>query len=362
MRSHNCVSATFFYYQRVERASFVMRIVSLGEIMLRLEPHGYARFLQASEFGAVYGGSEANVCVSLSHFCHETVFVTKLPKNALGNAAINDLRKYGVNTEFVARGGERLGIYFLETGASQRSSKVIYDRKNSSFSTSCINDYNLDEIFKNAKWFHFSGITPALSPDSAELCLSMIKHAKKIGITVSFDVNYRANLWSYEQAAAVLPMYMPYIDILFCGYREAKEIFNITVDDKYIENGYIIRDGYRDLCDKMVSTLGVKAIATTLRDSISASDNELSGMLFCDNKLLFAKNYSIRIVDRVGGGDAFAAGLINGFLDENMSKEEALEFAVAASVLKHTIEGDFNMVSANEVADLAMGGNSSVKR
>lgn len=333
------------------------KVVTFGELMLRLAPNGYLRFVQADSFEATYGGGEANVAVSLSNFGIAAKFITKLPAHEIGQAAVNSLRKYGVDTSGIARGGARVGIYYLEKGASQRPSKVIYDRAFSAISLAEPEDFDWDEIFKDVEWFHFTGITPALSDGIADICLEACKKAKEKGIRVSFDLNYRKNLWSSNKAQEVITKLTPYIDVCIANEEDAEKVFGIKANNTDITGGKISYDGYKQVAEKLVQKYGFKMVATTLRESISASDNNWSAMLYDGKEFYFSKKYNVHIVDRVGGGDSFGAGLIYSQLN-NFTPQEAIEFAVAASCLKHTIEGDFNLMSVAEVKALA-GGDAS---
>ncbi len=333
------------------------KVVTFGELMLRLAPNGYLRFVQADSFEATYGGGEANVAVSLSNFGMATKFITKLPAHEIGQAAVNSIRKYGVDTSGIARGGARVGIYYLEKGASQRPSKVIYDRAFSAIALAEPEDFDWDEIFKDVEWFHFTGITPALSDGVADICLEACKKAKEKGIRVSFDLNYRKNLWSSDKAQEVITKLTPYIDVCIANEEDAEKVFGIKANNTDITGGKISYDGYKQVAEKLVQKYGFKMVATTLRESISASDNNWSAMLYDGKEFYFSKKYNVHIVDRVGGGDSFGAGLIYSQLN-NFSQQEAIEFAVAASCLKHTIEGDFNLMSVAEVKALA-GGDAS---
>ena len=287
------------------------RVITFGEIMLRLAPEGYYRFVQANNFGATYGGGEANVAVSLANYGFDAAFVTKLPKHEIGQAAVNELRRYGVDTSTITRGGDRVGIYFLEKGASQRPSKVIYDRAHSAISEAAPEDFDWAKIFEGADWFHFTGITPALNDTVAAICLEACKKAKELGITVSCDLNY---------------------------------------------------EGYKDVAKQLADRFGFQKVAITLRESISANDNNWSAMLYDGKDYYFSKKYAMHIVDRVGGGDSFGGGLIYACLSD-MDAQSIIEFAVAASCLKHSIEGDMNMVSVDEVKKLAGGdGSGRVQR
>lgn len=338
------------------------KVVTFGEIMLRLAPEGYTRFVQADNFLATYGGGEANVAVSLANYGLDAQFVTKLPKHEIGQAAVNSLRKYGVCTGKITRGGDRVGIYFLEKGASQRPSKVIYDRAGSSIALAKSADFDWNSIFENVDWFHFTGITPALGGEVPKICEEALKAAKAKGITVSCDLNYRKNLWTKEQAKATMTGLMQYVDVCIANEEDASDVFGIHADGADITGGKLNHDGYKAVAKKLADTFGFKKVAITLRGSISASENNWAAMLYNGKDYNFSKNYLIKIVDRVGGGDSFGAGLIYSLLNK-FDDAQAIEFAVAASCLKHTVEGDFNMVSVDEVKKLAGGdGSGRVQR
>jgi 2-dehydro-3-deoxygluconokinase len=330
------------------------KVITLGEIMLRLTPEGCYRFVQANSYCATYGGSEANVAVSLAGFGINTAFVTKLPSHEIGQGAVNKLREFGVDTSFIVRGGNRVGIYFLEKGASQRQSKVIYDRAHSAIAASSVSDFNWDSIFSGASWFHFTGITCALSENAAEICLTACKTAKSLGLTVSCDLNYRANLWTREKASEVMNRMMEFVDVCIANEEDAFDVFGIRASGSDVTSGTLNREGYMDVTSSLAKRFGFKQVAITLRESVSANDNFWGAMLFTEDKYFFSKKYAIHIIDRVGGGDSFCAGLIYGSL-QGMSFQDGLEFAVAASCLKHSIEGDFNFVSTDEVKKLAAG-------
>lgn len=334
-----------------------MKVVTFGELMLRLAPEGYLRFLQEPRFQATFGGGEANVAVSLANFGVDAEFVTKLPDNDIAEAAIRELRGLGVNVSHIARGGERMGIYFLEKGASMRPSKVIYDRANSSISEAANMDFDWDKILGGADWFHFTGITPALSDGVAAITLNALKAAKAKHIKVSCDLNYRKKLWSKEKACKVMSELMPYVDVLIANEGDADDVFGIKPDGSDVENGKIMRDGYVQVAEKLAEKFGFKAVAITLRESLSANDNNWGAMLYTSNKPYFSKTYAVRIVDRVGGGDSFGAGLIYSLIN-NYDPQNAIEFAAAASALKHTVEGDYNRVSVSEVETLKNGNAS----
>ncbi len=339
-----------------------MKIVTFGEIMLRLSPHGYHRFTQADEFEATYGGGEANVAVSLANYGFDATFVSKLPEHAIGQAAVNDLRRYGVNTNEIVRGGDRVGIYYLEKGASQRASQVIYDRAHSSIATASREDFDWDRIFDGVDWFHFTGITPALNDNVAAICLDAVKAAKKHGVKVSCDLNYRNKLWSKEKANEVMSGLMSYVDLIVANEEDAFDTFGIQAGDTDVTSGHLARESYEDVARQLHERFGCEYISITLRESISASVNNWGGMLYVDGKAHYSETYEINIVDRVGGGDSFGGGLIYSVLS-GKSPQDAIEFAVAASCLKHTIQGDYNRVSVAEVELLAGGdGSGRVQR
>jgi len=338
------------------------RIVTFGEIMLRLAPQGYLRFFQNDALEATFGGGEANVAVSLANFGLDAVYVTKLPKNDIGQAAVNCLRYFGVDTARIVRGGERIGIYYIEKGASQRPSKVIYDRAYSAISLAKGEDFDWDEIFAGATWFHFTGITPALGQNVADICLEACRKAKDKGITISCDLNFRKNLWTSEQAGRTMGTLMPYVDVCIANEEDAEKVFGIKAEGTDISGGKLSHEGYKAVAKELADRFGCKYAAITLRGSISASDNSWAAMLYDGSDYHFSKSYAIHIVDRVGGGDSFGAGLIYG-LTTNMNARDSLEFAVAASCLKHSVEGDFNRVSVAEVKALMSGdGSGRVQR
>jgi len=327
------------------------KVVSFGEIMLKVSPLGYQRFLQTKLYQSEYSGAEANVAVSLAQFGIPVSFVSKVPDHDLGEAAINSLRYFGVETNNIFRGAGRLGIYFSEKGASQRPSKVIYDRCNSVFSESEASDYDWNRIFEGSKWFHFTGITPALSDSLAYVCLEACKEAKEKGLTVSCDINYRSKLWSKEKARSVLTKLSPYIDICISNESDICDVFGICASNSDYANGKIDIGSYSVVAKQLVDTYGFKTVAITLRESISASDNIWSAMLFDGERIYNSKKYPIHIVDRIGGGDSFAAGLIYCFL-KKYDYQRSLDFSVASSCLKQTIEGDINLTSVAEVEAL----------
>jgi len=333
------------------------RVVTFGEIMLRLSPPGYQRFVQATSFDAIYGGGEANVAVSLANYGCEAHFVTKVPSHEIGQCAVNALRALGVHTEFIARGGDRLGIYYCESGASQRPSKVIYDRANSSISQVGPGQFDWDAILSGASWFHFTGITPALGDGPAAATLEAVKAAKRLGIKVSADLNYRKKLWSPEKANAVMSGLMEYVDVAIGNEEDAEKVFGIKAGASDVTRGELSHEGYREVARELVKRFGFEKVAITLRESLSASDNNWSGMLYDGSEFYVSRKYNVHIVDRVGGGDSFAGALIYALLEE-MSGQQAVEFAAAASCMKHSIIGDFNMVGVSEVRTLA-GGDAS---
>lgn len=338
------------------------KVVTLGEIMLRLCTPGFDRFVQADSFDVIYGGGEANVAVSLSNYGFDAYYVTKLPKHEIGQAAVNALRRYGVHTDYIARGGDRVGIYFSETGASMRPSKVIYDRANSAIAEADVSDFDFDEIFKDAKWFHFSGITPAISKKGAEITKAAVKAAKKHGVTVSVDLNYRAKLWTPEEAQEVMRDLMQYVDVCIGNEEDASLCLGFTPKGLDVTKGKLDVKGYEVIFKEMMEEFGFKYVVSSLRESYSASDNGWSACIYDGKEFYHSKKYDVRIVDRVGGGDSFASGVICGLLDGKSTKD-ALEFGVAASALKHTIRGDFNMVTRAEVENLVGGdGSGRVQR
>lgn len=334
-----------------------MRCVCFGEIMIRLNPQGYQRIVQSDLLEISYAGGEANVGVSLANYGNDVSFVTKLPDNDLTVAALRKLKSYGVDTRHVVLGGERFGVYYVEKGASQRPSKVIYDRKYSSVSMADKTDFDWERIFENADWFHFTGITPALSDGAAEICLDACREAKKRGVTVSCDLNYRKNLWSSEKAGKVMSELMPYVDVAIANEEDCEKVFGIKAANTDVTSGELSEEGYQEVAKKLSEAFDIPTVAITLRGSISANDNRWAGMLYINGNCYFSKKYLIHIVDRVGGGDSFGGGLIHA-LGSGFEPQKAIEFAVAASALKHTIEHDFNEVTVKEVENL-MNGNGS---
>ncbi len=338
------------------------KIVTFGEIMLRLAPNGYYRFFQNDQLQATFGGGEANVAVSLANFGLDAAFVTKLPDHAIGQAAVNSLRYFGVDTSKIVRGGNRVGIYYLEKGASQRGSVCIYDRAGSSIQTADVSDFNWDEIFEGAEWFHFTGITPALGENLVEICKEACIAAKNHGVKVSCDLNYRGKLWTSDQARAAMTELCKYVDVCISNEEDAKDVFGIEAENTDIYSGKLDKEGYKSVAKQLADKFGFEKVAITLRSSISASDNDWAAMLYDGKDYCFSKEYHLHIVDRVGGGDSFGAGLIYSLVTGKTTKD-TVEFAVAASALKHSVEGDFNRMSVSEVEKLAKGdGSGRVQR
>lgn len=334
------------------------KVVTMGEIMLRLSSAGNSRFVQCQQFDACYGGGEANVAVSLANYGHEAYFVSKVPVHEIGQCAVNALRRYGVHTDHVARGGDRLGIYFLETGASMRPSKVIYDRANSSIAEASVEDFDFDKVFEGAKWFHWSGITPAISDKSAEVLKQACIAAKKHGVTVSVDLNFRKKLWTSEKAISIMRPLMEYVDVCIGNEEDAQLCLGFKPEAD-VESGHTDASGYYNIFKQMADEFGFKYVVSTLRESFSATHNGWKALIYNGKDFYESKRYDINpIIDRVGGGDSFSGGLIHGLLTWPEDQGKALEFAVAASALKHTIPGDFNLVSEEEVLSLAKGNAS----
>jgi 2-dehydro-3-deoxygluconokinase len=334
------------------------RVVTFGEIMLRLAPPGHQRFTQARCLDAVYGGGEANVAVSLANYGVSVDYVTRLPKNDIGEACLQFIRQYGVGTSKIVRGGDRLGIYFMEMGAAQRGSKVIYDRANSALATIEPGMIDWQAAFADASWFHWTGITPAVSAGAACVCLEAVKKATEMGLTVSCDLNYRANLWKWgKQAGDVMAELVTGCDLAIGNEEDAERVFGLRAVDADVTAGQVNADGYRSVCIGLAQRFPrLKTIAITLRGSLSASHNTWSAVLWHQGQLLFAKTYDIsHIADRVGAGDAFAGALIYGLQTYGEDRQQALDFAVAASCLKHSIPGDFNLVFVPEVEKLMLG-------
>ena len=336
-----------------------MKVLSFGEILLRLSSPGYTRLFQKDSLDATFCGGEANVAVSLSIFGVDSIFVTKLPNNDVGIAASNSLRYFGVDTSKIIYDEGRLGLYYLEKGASQRSSKVIYDRKNSSIAEAKLEDFDWEYIFEGVNWFHWTGINPALSDNLAEICLEACKIAKQKGIIVSCDLNYRKNLWSSQNAEKVMTQIMPYVDVCIANEEDADKVLGIKTKNNDIEGAKLNKEGYVEVAKTICERYGCKYVAITLRESYSASKNGWAAMLydFAKNESFFSRTYEIQIVDRVGGGDSFTAGIIYGLVSE-MKNQDIIEFATAASCLKHTIEGDYNRTTIEEVEKLLISGGS----
>jgi 2-dehydro-3-deoxygluconokinase len=336
----------------------VKKVVGFGEIMLRLSTPGKQRFVQAESFNAVYGGGEANVAVSLANYGLDSYYVTKVPDNPIGQSAINHLRRFGVRTDYITRGGNRLGIYFLESGSAQRASAVVYDRSAASIAEAIPADFNWCDVFSGADWFHFTGITPALSDHAAAVTLDAVKTAREMGVMVSVDLNFRKKLWSSQKAKAVMSELVRYADVCIGNEEDAEKVFGIKAASSDIISGKINQEGYRDVARQLRERFDFKYVAITLRESFSASHNGWSAMLYDGSEFFFSRKYEIiPIVDRVGSGDSFAGGLIYSLLTGS-NPRESLEFAVAASCLKHTITGDFNLVTVDEIKTLTQGDGS----
>ncbi len=336
------------------------KIVTMGEIMLRLTTPNYNRFIQADSFDVCYGGGEANVAVSLANYGHDTDYVTKVPSNPIGDCAVASLRKLNVGTKFIARGGERLGIYFLESGSAMRPSNVVYDRANSSIATATAADFDFDAIFEGADWFHFTGITPAISDNGAEITELACKAAKAKGVKISCDLNFRKKLWTSEKAQKVMSNLMQYVDVCIGNEEDAEKVLGFKPGNTDVTSGDLELAGYKDIFEQMVEKFNFEYVISSLRVSHSASDNGWSACIYKrDTKEFYhSREYRIHpIIDRVGGGDSFAGGIICGFCDGKDFKD-TLEFAVAASALKHTINGDANLVTRAEV-DALVGGDGS---
>ena len=336
-----------------------MKVVTFGELMVRLQPFNYERFVQANSLEFTFGGGEANVAVSLANYGLDAAFVTKLPAHAIGQAAVNSLRRYGVDTSMITRGGDRVGIYYNEKGASQRGSVCIYDRANSAIQLAQPSDFDWDKIFEGVDWFHFTGITPALGENVVEICREACKAAKAHGVKISCDLNYRGKLWTREQARAAMTDLCQYVDVCISNEEDAKDVFGIEAEATDIYGGKLNAEGYKSVAKQLADKFHFEKVAITLRESHSAFDNGWSAMLYdvASNEYCFSKKYDLHIIDRVGGGDSFGGGLIYG-LNTYKTQAEALEFAVAASCLKHTISGDFNRVTVKEVESLMKGSGS----
>ena len=332
--------------------------------MLRLNPEGYQMFYQAEKFEASYAGGEANVAVSLANYGIDSSFVTKLPDNPLGECARNAVRHFGVDTKDIVWGGKRLGLYFVEKGASQRPSRVVYDRADSSIATAEREDFDWAKIFDGAEWFHFTGITPALGGELPQICLDALEYCRAHNITVSCDLNYRGKLWTKQEAGRVMAELVPYVDVLIANEADAADVFGIVGEGSDVESGKLNKDGYVSVAEQLVERFGVKKVAITLRTSLSAFDNLWAGMLYdaATKNACFSTEYKVHIVDRVGGGDSFGGGLIYALI-AGKDTQGAIDFAVAASCLKHSIEHDFNLVKVKDVEALAAGnGTGRVQR
>ena len=338
------------------------KVVTLGEIMLRLSTPDHKRFVQADSFDVTYGGGEANVAAALCNYGLNGTFVTKVPNNPIGQSAINHLRRFGVDTQFIVRGGDRLGIYFLETGASMRASQVVYDRAGASIAEIDIAELDFDTIFEGADWFHTTGITPALSDKAAAVTEAALKAARAKGIVTSIDLNYRKKLWSKEKAREVMTRLCQYVDVCIGNEEDADTTLGFKAAGTDVTKGELNLDGYKSVFEQMKEKFGFKYIASTLRESHSASDNGWSALVYDGHDFYHTKSYEVRIIDRVGSGDSFASGFIFGLVT-GMPLSEAAEFGVAASALKHTIPGDLNHATLTEVKELMKGdGSGRVQR
>jgi len=334
------------------------KVVTFGEIMLRLAPPGFLRITQARSFDAIYAGAEANVAITLANLGQPADFVTRLPPNDLGDACINYLRQFGVGTDKIVRGGDRLGIYFLEIGAAQRANRVIYDRANSSFATVSPKDFDWDKIFADACWFHWTGITPAVSESAAETCFEAVKRAKSMNLTVSCDLNYRAALWKWGKTAKeVMSQLAEFVDVMVANEEDAEKVFGVKPPEVDVVKGVVKAESYEYVAKKIMAMFpNIKIVAFTLRGSISATHNTWSGALYDGDKFYIAPTYDLDfIVDRVGAGDAFSGGLIYGLLNFRDDKQKVLNFAVAVSCLKHSVYGDSCIVKLSEVESIMKG-------
>lgn len=330
------------------------RVVGFGELLLRLGTPQHQRFAQARSFDVFYTGAEANTLVSLVNYGFEGYAVSKAPANDIGQACINFLKGHGLNTDYVVRGGDRLGLFYLETGASQRASKVIYDRANSAITTLKPGEIDWPAVLQGKDWLHFSGTAPALGPDMPAVVEEAGRAARQLGVTVSCDLNYRKKLWSPEKAGYVMTALMPYVDVLMCNEEDAEIVFGIKAEGVDVQSGRVDADKYEAVARRLVERFGCKYVAITLRESLSATFNNWSGVLYDGKELHRSRCYNLYIVDRVGGGDSFDGGLIYGLL-AGMSPQDVVEFAAAASCLKHSVPGDFNLASLDEVKALMQG-------
>ncbi len=335
------------------------KVITFGEVMVRLQPYNYERFVQADHLEFTFGGGEANVAVSLANYGVDVAYVTKLPTHAIGQAAVNSLRRFGVDTSLITRGGNRVGIYYNEKGASQRGSVCIYDRAHSAIQEATTADFDWDKIFDGVEWFHFTGITPALGPNVVDICKEACKTAKAKGIKISCDLNYRGKLWTRDQARAAMTELCQYVDVCISNEEDAKDVFGIEAEATDIYGGSLNHEGYKSVAKQLADKFGFEMVAITLRESHSAFDNGWSAMLYnvAKDEYCFSKKYDLHIIDRVGGGDSFGGGLIYSILS-GKDTQAAVEFAVAASALKHSIEGDYNMMTVAEVEKLAGGDGS----
>ena len=335
------------------------KFITFGEIMFRLNPEGYLRLVQADKLEVSVAGGEANVSVSLANYGLDTAFVSKVPSHEIGDIVIRGLRTYGIDTKYILRGGRRLGIYYVEKGASQRPSKVIYDREGSAIAEAKPEEFDWDTIFEGAEWFHWTGITPALSDNMVETTLQALKKAKEKGVPVSCDLNYRKKLWSREKAGEVMAQLVPYVDVCIANEEDCADVFGIHAEGTDIESGKLDHQAYISVARQLAQKFGCKKVAITLRGSISASENDWAGMLYdaATDTASFSRTYNIKLVDRVGGGDSFGGGLIYA-LSQGYNDADAINFAVAASCLKQTIEHDFNQVKVDEVLALMNGSGS----
>lgn len=334
-----------------------MKCVTFGEVMLQLNPHGYERILQTNDYRARYAGAEINVAVDLACLGDDVEFVSKLPENDVAQNAINSARHFGVGTSRIVRGGDRIGIFFLEKGADHRPSKVIYDRAHSAIAESKREDYDWDSIFEGADWFHFSGITPALGGELLDICLDACKKAKELGLTISFDPNYRAKLWTVEAATVAIKRLMPYIDLLIVNENQAAQFFGIRIPDAERSGDDITDEGYRYLAEQISKEYHVPMVALTERRTFSVDENSLCAKLYDGERFYTSEKYRMRMIDRVGSGDSFAAALLYA-LRHDFSYSDAIRFAAAASCLNHSIEGDYNVLTVDEVLALSKGNTS----
>lgn len=341
----------------MKRVKIMKKIVGFGDFLVRLSPPGYLRFSQANSFELNYTGAEANVCVALSHMGMKTDFVTKLPKNDIAYAGVAEMRKHGVGVDNIAYGGERIGVFYAEKGASQRPSRIVYDRKHSSIAESCLTDFDWDEIFKNAYWFHLTGITPALSQTIGRVCVEICKIAKERKLIVSLDLNYRKNLWSTEEAQKTITKILPYVDVLIANEEDAEKVLGIKATSSDVEKGVLSNEGYIEVAQKIEAEYNIHTISISMRRSISASDNDWGAMLYINNSPYFSSRYNIHLIDRIGGGDSFAAGIIYA-LANDFDPIHTIEYAAATSCLKQTIEKDFSISTVEEIEKL-VNGNSS---